>query len=492
MLNDSQYYFQNDYYLGDHIKPGILSAQYVVPADENTNTSNVNMSPAMVTLLVAVWFVMSLFGVLIIKTTGNIVVGGALIGIPTLINIILRPSFGLSLMLLVLASGTAIAVPGILTLNKGIGFVLVICFLLNILVSRPNLHLNYPPVLLSIALFGWMIFSILVNLDYNTSGQIFTKIQFIGLVLVVYLIIITNPAKSFLWVLRSYFIGTAATVILSFFTGVTQRSSYRFAATAGGEINENLFSVLIALAMITAVYLLMIDRHLFIRILYFLGILFFIVMIFKSGSRGTLLATLLTFFFIFFRKAAIKNFKQSVLILILFTLFVGTGWFLIKTRRIHETVSERITDVNKSRESIASRMEFNIAAIEVAFRDITGTGLFGWFEETSVARYPHNDTLFSIGIYGLPAGVLFVSFLGYLYFLIRKVPDGPEKIFALSVFIFLVLIGLKGMYLTQKVYWIFITIVIALTKKTEQWVDTQGYYQQNFSTDDYTDFKDNL
>jgi hypothetical protein len=47
---------------------------------------------------------------------------------------------------------------------------------------------------------------------------------------------------------------------------------------------------------------------------------------------------------------------------------------------------------------------------------------------------------------------------------VKKIPTKFEKFYAKAILIFLILIGLKGMYVSEKFYWVFWAIVMVCEK----------------------------
>jgi len=455
-------------------------------------TTNIALPLAIDFLLAAGWLVFCLIGFVVMFVANQKIVGAAIIAVPTFIGMILKPSFALSIFMLVLPSGTAIAVEGRFTLNKGIGIAMALSFLLNIMLTRPKLKMNKTVLWLVLAYYIWTIFAVIVNSGPFMLSQLFTKVQYIAFFLIVYWILETNKEKNFLWILRSFIAGTCGTVILAFVTGAAIRAveesadSSRFTATAGGAINANALAAMLALAMLSAVYLLIKDRKIVLRIIYAFSIFFLGIMLFKTGSRGTLVAIIVTFVVISFGRQLIRNPVPVLGILFVLGIFLATGYFLLKTGKIQEDVVKRLTDVYMAKQSIADRMIYNKAALNVAMERLTGGGYGTWFTYTDVDLYPHNDLMYSIGVYGFPAGFLFLSFIIGMMLAVKRIPFGFEKMYAKAILVFLLLIGLKGMYVDEKFYWVFWVIALACEKFGGSSVE-QEHIQPEQSLESFSD-----
>lgn len=449
---------------------------YEVPFEEDNftpqfeeRTSDVVLSGSINTLLLIAWGVLCLIGFAVMFIADQKIVGAAIIALPTFIGMVIKPSFALAVFMLVLPSGAAIGAEEQFTLNKGIGMAMALSFLLNIMLTRPRLKMNKIALWLVSLYFGWSCFAIIANSGPLVLSQLFTKVQYIALFLIVYWILETNKGKNFLWIIRSFVAGTCGTVILAFVTGTAIRAveenvSGRFAATAGGTINANSLAAMLGLALFSCIYLIVKDKKIILRVIYIGSILFLGVILFKTGSRGALLAIIFTFLAVSFGRQLVKNPGAVLGVLVVLGVFLATGYFLLKTGRLQETVTERLTNVSMLQESIANRMLYNKAAWKVATERLTGGGYFTWFMYTNVDHFPHNDLLYSTGIYGFPAGFLFIAFIVSMMLTVKKIPIKFERFYAKAILIFLILIGFKGMYVSEKFYWVFWAIVMACEK----------------------------
>jgi O-antigen ligase len=383
---------------------------------------------------------------------------------------VIKPSFALGVFMLVLPSGTAIGMEGQFTLNKGIGMAMALSFLLNIMLTRPKLKINKKALWIVSAYFGWSCFAIIANSGPLILSQLFTKVQYIAFFLIVYWILETNKEKNFLWIIRSFVAGTCGTVILAFATGVAiqavEENVYegRFAATAGGIMNANSLAAILGLALFSSIYLIVKDKKIILRVIYIGCILFLGFILFKTGSRGALLAVIFTFLAVSFGRQLVRSPGLVLGVLAVLAVFLATGYFLLKTGRLQADVAERLTDVYRAQESIANRMLYNKAALKVATERLTGGGYFTWFMYANVDHFPHNDLLYSTGLYGFPAGLLFIAFIVSMMLTVKRIPMKLERFYAKAILIFLILIGLKGMYVSEKFYWVFWAIVMVCEK----------------------------
>lgn len=427
-------------------------------------TTDIQFGPGMSQLLLAGWLVACAIGAAFIVFFKVPLLGIGFIAVPSLIGMILKPSFALSLWMLILPSGTAVSLVERFTLNKMIGLTVAFCFFFNIMISRPTLRVNKAALWAGLGYIGWVLLALLAVQDYDLITQLVSRLQLAVLLLIAYWILRTNTRSAFHWVLRSYVIGTLGTIALAIVTGTAiqamDESQGRFTATAGGSINANILSALVAMAFLTSVYLFLVDRRLLWRIGYVAGLIFLTVTLFKTGSRGSVVGLGAALVVAFLGKQLMTNIRYLLAAVLVLSLFAGLGYFLLSRGKIDEAVSSRLTNVQYARDSLDQRMEYNKTALKAGLKYPFGTGYYGWFNRTNSPKYPHNELMFSMGVYGLPAALLYLLFLYTLFRLIRRIPPSSEKLFAKAIFTFLVLIGLKGYYMTQKFYWIYIAVIL--------------------------------
>ncbi|MCK4752011.1 MAG: hypothetical protein KAS75_01095 [Planctomycetes bacterium] len=439
--------------------------------EQQEHTSDIPLPPGMPFMLLVAWAAICLVGFAAIFIMKQPVIGVFIIGIPTFIGMIIRPTFALCVFMLILPTGAGVAVEGAFTLNKGVGLALAASFMMNLLISRARLKMSSKALLFAVAYFVLVMFSLFIN-SYRSIVllRLVTKAQYLGFSLIVYWILTSNTSKTLLWCLRSYVIGSLGTIALTFITGAAIRtieaeSDGRYTATLGNVINANHLSALVALALLASIYLIIKDKKLFWRLIYLIGILVLPIMLLKIGSRGTLVALTFTMIspLLFIRQVWQKP-SRAILLVVFIAIVSLLAIFYIKSGRLGGKLEQRLTDVNYAKESVGGRMRFNRAAMRVATRQFAGTGLIGWFEKTSVSHYPHNDFFFILGIYGLPAASMWLMMMIFTMLLIRRVPLSPEKLYARSILFFLLMIGLKGMYIDMKFYWLFLAVIWSIER----------------------------
>jgi hypothetical protein len=436
--------------------------------EQGERFSDIPLPPVMNVLLFAGWIVISLIGFVLIFLAKNPVAGTIIIALPTFIGMVLKPTFGLCILMSVLPTGAGIGFSQTFSLDRAVGLALAVSFALNVLITRPGLRIRNKAIWVMGLYTIWIC---MVSLAGTYLGlelmRAFTQIQLLMLILIVYWILETNGEKTFQWALRAYVLGTLGTIILAFITGTAIRtleetSQTRYSATLGEAIDANMLAALTSTAFLAAIYLFARNRNLFWRMINLAAILFLPLMLLKIGSRGALVALAFTMLspLLFIRQVARRP-ALAVLLLVIFLLAsIGSG-LLIKSDGLERSVADRLTDVGYAKESIHYRMEPIKLAVKTVARNPAGTGYYSWFEQTGTLIWPHNDFFLVLGIYGIPGALLFICFMGILLLAIRRIPLGLEKIYVRAVIIFLIMMGLTIGQMFHKYYWVFLAFVMA-------------------------------
>jgi len=430
--------------------------------------SDIPLPPVMNVILFAGWIVISLIGFAVIFLVRNPMAGAVIVAFPTFIGMIIKPTFGLCILMLVLPTGAGIGFSQTFSLDRAVGLAIAVSFALNVLITRPGLRISNKAIWV-MGLYTIWIF--MVSLAGTYLGlelmRTFTQFQLLVLILIVYWILETNSEKTFQWALRAYVLGTLGTIILAFITGTAIKtlentSQTRYSATLGQAIDANMLAALTSTAFLAAIYLFARNKNIFWRMINLAAILFLPLMLLKIGSRGALIALAFTMLspLLFIRQVA-KRPALAVLLLVIFVLAsIGSG-LLIKGDGLDRSVAERLTDVGYAKESISYRMEPIKLAVKTVAKKPAGTGYYSWFEQTGTLIWPHNDFFLILGIYGIPGALLFISFMGILLLTVRRIPLGLEKIYIRAVFIFLIMMGLTIGQMFHKYYWVFLAFVMA-------------------------------
>ncbi|MHC4680066.1 MAG: hypothetical protein ACYTEK_15365, partial [Planctomycetota bacterium] len=106
-------------------------------------TSDIQLPPVINVLLFAIWIVISLIGFAVMFLAKNPVAGAVIIAVPTFIGMVLKPTFGLCIMMLALPTGAGVGFRQVFSLDRGVGIALAVSFALNVLITRPRLRIGH-------------------------------------------------------------------------------------------------------------------------------------------------------------------------------------------------------------------------------------------------------------------------------------------------------------------------------------------------------------
>jgi len=431
-------------------------------------TSDIQLPPVINYLLLAIWVVICMIGFAVMFLAENPVAGAIIIGIPTFIGMVLKPSFGLCILMLVLPTGAGIGFEQAFSLDRGVGIALAVSFALNLMITRPRLRISHKALWVMAIYTLWVCLASLAGpyLRYELV-RAFTQVQLLALILIVYWILQTNGERSFRWASRAYVVGTLGTIALAFITGSAIRAiedtpEQRYSATLGQATDANMLASLTAIAFLAAIYLFARDRNLLWRLLYLAAILFLPIMMLKIGSRGALIALMFTMLcpLLFVRQVVRRPALAALLLGVILLASVSAG-LVVRNRGLEAGVAARLTDPYQAREAISYRMMPIKKAVECAVRKPLGTSYYGWFEQSGLRILPHSDFFLALGVYGIPAAILFASFVVLIMLTVKRTPLGLEKLYARAVLTYLLIMGLNVGQLYQKHYWVFLAFIIA-------------------------------
>lgn len=443
--------------------------QYEDVADLNTD---LQFSPVVNKILLVLWGLICLCGFGIIFVLKLPIIGLAVIGIPTLIGMVIKPTFSLCVMMLALPTGAGVGIGQVFSLDRGVGIAVALAFLLNIMITRPKLKMNG-------ILWVLLFYTIWICLDSLTSPflkpeliRAFTQIQLFALILIVYWIIETNGPATFIVILQSYVIGTLGTIALTFITGAAVRSveegvQERYSASLGNEINANLLAVIVSMAFLTAIYLLLRDKRFIWRMFYAVAILFLPIMLIKMSSRGGSIALAVAVMspLLFLRQVLRKPalFISTLLFIFFMAFFLAV---FLKSNESASRAQQRFSDLYYAEQSTSYRWYLNVLAIKSSLKNPLGKTHYGWIGSSEVEHFPHSDLFYILAAYGFPGAILFTMFLINVIRRIKRMPFCKEKIYARTILIFFLVVGLAHTFVYQKVFWVFFAIVMASEKKS--------------------------
>lgn len=438
-------------------------------------TSDIQLPRAMNLLLLVVWLVICTIGLGVVVLAKNPMAGAAIIAIPTFAGMVIKPTFALCVLMLVLPTGAGVGYRQAFSLDRGVGIAVAVSFFLNVMLTRPGLRIRHKALWVAAGLSLW-IFVASLGQPYLAMEvrRAFTQFQLVLLILIVYWILQTNDDQTFRWALRSYVIGMVGTTVLALKTGAVIRAmqetrDVRYAATLGRAIDANMLAALTAVAFLSAIYLLVRDKNVFWRLVYLVALAFLPLMMIKIGSRGGLVALAFTMLSpLLFVRQVIRRPALAVLLLLAIVAASASAGLLIRQQGLESSVAQRLTDIGRARSALEFRMEALRDAIDAVALWPAGAGYYSWFERTGNMIWPHNDFFFSLGVYGVPGALLFAAFVILLMLTVRRTPLTLEKLYARAVLTFLLVMGLNIKQLSAKYYWVFLAFVLA-TERLSWW-----------------------
>jgi hypothetical protein len=442
---------------------------YAVPdAVPASRSSDVPLAPVMSFLLLTLWGTLCLVGGGVMFLARQPWAGATVIIVPTVIGMVLRPSFALCILMLVLPTGAGVGIGGSLSLDRLVGLAVALSFFLNVMMTRPGLRIRHGAVWCMLLYTVWIVLASLAGPSFSQEMmRAFTQVQLLILMFLVYWILETNGASTFRWALRSFVIGTLGTIGLALATGAALRAAHetgdaRFSATLGNAIDANMLAALTCLAFLANVYLLVRDRNRLFRLIYLLGLCVLPIMLLRIGSRGALVALAFTLMspLLFVRQVLRRPAMAGILLVAILAAALSTG-LLVTGGGLDRAVSQRLTDVGYAQESIQVRLEPIEAAVGAVMRRPIGTGFSGWFAQTGALLFPHNDFFFMLGVYGFPGALLFGLLILAMMGAVRRSPLSLEKLYSRAVLTFLIVMGLNIGQVFKKYYWISLALVLA-------------------------------
>ncbi|MBM4027162.1 MAG: hypothetical protein FJ280_17410 [Planctomycetes bacterium] len=453
-------------------------------------TSDIPLAPAMSYLLLVAWLILCAIGLAVAVGAKSPLAGAMVVAIPTFVGMVIKPTFALCIAMLVLPTGAGVAWQQSFSLDRAAGLALAASFFLNVLLTRPGLRIRHQALWVAAALSLWIGVTALVQPYLGQElRRAFTQFQLVLLILIVYWILETNSEATFRWALRSYVVGMVGSVVVALRSGQAIRAmqetrDVRYAATLGHAIDANMLSALIAVAFLSAIYLFARDRSLLWRAVYLVALVFLPIMMLRTGSRGGLVALAFTLLspLLFVRQVLRRPALAALLLAVVVLASLSVG-LLVREQALAGSVAERLTNVGRAKQALAFRAEALDRAVHAALVWPLGTGYISWFERTGSPIWPHNDLFFALGVYGIPAAVLFAVFVILLMLTVKRTPLTVEKLYARAVLTFLLVMGLNIKQVSAKYYWVFLAFVLAAERLGWNHVEPQGEMAEEMADD---------
>jgi hypothetical protein len=163
---------------------------------------------------------------------------------------------------------------------------------------------------------------------------------------------------------------------------------------------------------------------------------------------------------LFVRQVVRRPALAALLLGVVLLASVSAG-LIVRNSGLEAGVAARLTDPYQAREALSYRMMPIKKAVECAVTRPLGTSYYGWFEQSGLKILPHSDFFLALGVYGIPAAVLFALFVILIMLTVKRTPLGLEKLYARAILTYLLIMGLNVGQLYQKHYWVFLAFIIA-------------------------------
>ncbi len=397
--------------------------------------------------------------------------------------ILFNPILGLLIMIFLVPIETMTLLSQSVTLGKAVGLLTGLAWLIHhqIMSRKPLKTNNIFWVLLIFAIWAWA--STLWSIHPHNAVSRFTNLALlVGLYFL--MINLVDSRKQFNLLLSAYILGCIVCGLWAtkaFLTGGLSISGDSRMSLEGQ--NPNTLGLMMSICIISSWYLFIeLKNHLLRLILLPLSMFFFLVLI-LSQSRGAWLAFLIALVFYFW--PIMKKFSlRNVATLIFIALSLVTVLFFVLPKLFPQqfpSLQERFSSIFQS-EGITPRTNIWLVGIEMwkdnpilgvglndfkarfnQYRDIT-SGFTSW---PGKARDPHSVYLSIICELGLVGFAIFSALLFSCLTAIKK-KDKFTKFFMLSIFVIILIVGMKGTINWNKYYWFVLGLIGASSNFGDQ------------------------
>ena len=171
-------------------------------------------------LLLTAWLLLCAVGLGVVVLAKSTIAGAMVIAVPTFVGMVLKPTFALCILMLVLPTGAGVAWQESFSLDRAVGLAVALSFFLNVLLTRPGLRVRHKALWVAAGLSLWIGVSSLIQPHLAEELQrAFTQFQLVLLILIVYWILETNSENTFRWALRCYTVGMVGSVAVAMQVG---------------------------------------------------------------------------------------------------------------------------------------------------------------------------------------------------------------------------------------------------------------------------------
>lgn len=406
-----------------------------------------------------------------------IFIGTILLGIKTItilvavllvsIVVFFNPFIGLLILIFLDASGQLIILPGFGNLSKILGFYIIVIWLLDVLLYKKSIKINRT-FWIVLAFFLWGMLSILWAVNPIISlGFIYHLISYIALYLLV--INFVDSEDRFNWFIYAFLVGCFFMNSLAIIAFLKQDFYYFYRMSLLG-LNPNGFAVLLCLAIFCLWYIFGSKlKKYFHKILLILITIYFLFGVIFAQSRGAWIALVICFpiyFLIGKQKISKKIFLIVLVLLLIISILI---MIVIIFPEYSMKLYDRLMTIRNPREAASIRPYiWSVALEEWKKNPIWGIGLFN-FSSVYIID-PHNiyvAILCELGLIGL---IIWIFLLFSLY---KIAKSNKYRSLTISILLFLIIVGFKGIYYTNPTYWYMFAIISVTQNLTKNLISVE-------------------
>lgn len=408
-------------------------------------------------LFVVFWIVSCLGGLALATMAGQPFLGILVAGLPTLIGVVVSPTFALCCIALMLPQGGALTYEGFLSGDRVIGGIAAVGILVHSMISGQGIRLKGSPLLPLFLIAAWGTFSCLWA-AYPLPA-LYKALQLIQLS--IWGLAIWNALayrQGHIWPLRCYLCGTLLVLSHMFLTGSIQSMAHSAERITVGEgVNPGKFAIILGITFFVSVYLIIRDPVKKFRLLWILPALISPAVMIQTGSRGPMLAFAIA---VIVSLLSFRAFLQSKAIMfgsvLMILLFIGGVFWSLRGGFASESSVDRLTSSAYRERSFAYRFYLVKNGIgHILARPLTGAGLENYLLRVGQKNIVHVDIVHLGTELGIPAMLLYIWFLFKLIATFRQNESPPEKWLMRTLVILLAISACGHVLFFKKVFWFF-------------------------------------
>ncbi|MCX5653872.1 MAG: hypothetical protein NTY65_04390 [Planctomycetota bacterium] len=375
----------------------------------------------------------------------------------TMAGILWRPLFGLCLMAALMPIGTGLGMSGLVSAERGVGLLVLLCSIPYIIRQRRLRLFN----VITLTLFAYMLVALL-SVTWALYPHVALPAALTPIQLFVYMALLLAlcwDERELQWPLRAFAVSCMLTAVLPRLLGLAPTGAMRFTVAFGEDpgVNPNLLGAIFGLGFLTCFYLLRKDPHRVLRWVWIFGLVVLPVGVLMTASRKAAYflvpATLIPLLSprLLLRRPWLVIGIAAGLALVGVAVIVGASYVL------PETTVNRLIDPTYRDKSALSRFELIKQAAQYAASHPLGAGMRCF--RTSNGTVAHNAFFDNLACLGLMGGGIYVVLAISMVVVVLRMRSGIEKWYAGAILGYLLLLDLGGDWMATKHYWFFLAVV---------------------------------